>query len=350
MALQWGVEELASLLTTPLTPSHYLELLNPFWSRQLRARITEVWDETPDVRTITLQPSRPFRSQLAGQHVQVSVPIDGVALTRMYSISSSPDRADGQFTLTIKAQGRVSRQLVRHARIGDILAISPPKGDFVLSPGDTERALFITAGSGVTPIMSMIRGLAGTMPEITHLHYAPSAHHSIFRNERVQLAARESNYRLHELCPSGDAGRFDRDQLSELCPDWRNREAWVCGPLSLIESVHRTYAEVGLDRAVRSEHFAPAPRGECASREGRVRFSLSRREAVSDGATSLLELAEETGLLPNHGCRMGICHSCDTRLVAGAVRDLRSGELIDEPGRTIQPCICAAAGDAAVEL
>ena len=83
---------------------------------------------------------------------------------------------------------------------------------------------------------------------------------------------------------------------------------------------------------------------------GKIRFSRSRAEADSDGVTNLLRIAEGAGLTPRHGCRMGICHECTAVLKAGCVRDLRTNEIIDEPGRTVQPCVCAAAGDAELDL
>jgi ferredoxin len=84
--------------------------------------------------------------------------------------------------------------------------------------------------------------------------------------------------------------------------------------------------------------------------EGRVRFAKSRVEVPSNGLTNLLRIAEDAGLNPPHGCRMGICHGCDATLKAGCVRDLRTNALLNEPGQTVQICVCAAAGDAELEL
>ena len=102
---------------------------------------------------------------------------------------------------------------------------------------------------------------------------------------------------------------------------------------------------------VRVERFraklAPAAPDACG---GRVRFGRSQRELDGDGATPLLQLAERAGLNPPHGCRIGICHSCDATMRSGAVRDLRTGRRIDEPGARIQPCVCAAAGDVEIDL
>ena len=78
---------------------------------------------------------------------------------------------------------------------------------------------------------------------------------------------------------------------------------------------------------------------------GRVKFSRSEREIEASHDMPLLRVAEEAGLNPPHGCRMGICHTCNTTLISGSVRDLRSGKLITGTGSIVQTCVCAAAGD-----
>jgi ferredoxin len=83
---------------------------------------------------------------------------------------------------------------------------------------------------------------------------------------------------------------------------------------------------------------------------GKVRLRMSGVEVDADGATPLLHVAERAGVNAPHGCRMGVCHTCDATMVSGCVRDLRTGERIDEPGARIQPCVCAAAGDVEIEL
>src|SRR5262245_58486857 len=177
--------DVVSLVATPLRPSHYLELVNPLWTtHKLQARVEKVWDETKDARTLTLRPGRNWRAHRAGQHVRVGVPIGGMHHTRTYSISSSPDRDDDCITITVKAipGGRMSQHLVRHIEPGAYLPIGLPQGDFVLPEAVPVRPLFITAGSGITPVMSMLRTYAirGNMPDAAHIHYAPHSRDVIF--------------------------------------------------------------------------------------------------------------------------------------------------------------------------
>jgi stearoyl-CoA 9-desaturase NADPH oxidoreductase len=351
----------AGLIATPLRPSHYLELVNPLWTTHtLQARVEKVWDETRDSRTLTLRPGRNWRAHRAGQHVRLGVPIDGKQYTRTYSISSSPDRPDGCITLTVKAitGGTMSHFLVRTLTQGTYLPLGLPQGDFVLPDATPVRPLFITAGSGITPVMSMLRTyvLRRNLPDVVHIHYAPHAYDVIFGNELRQIEAENPEYHLRPVHTrelgeaTSDHRHFCAEQLEELCPDWRTRDVWACGPQGLLDAVERHFTENGRGHALHTERFRAAlAKLPVDAAGGRVRFSLSPRDADANGSTNLLRVAEDAGLNPPHGCRMGICHSCNAKVVSGCVRDLRTSELI-EAGATVQICVCAAAGDVEIAL
>jgi ferredoxin-NADP reductase len=353
------VVDVASLATTPLAPSHYLELLSPLQATHTRnARVESIWDETADTRTLTLRPGRGWRPHRAGQFVRVSAAIDGRVVTRTYSLSSTPDRADGLVALTVKAVagGKMSRFLARSVKPGDYLGLALPQGDFAMTEGSAVRPLFLTAGSGVTPVMSMIRTLVArdAMPDAVHVHYAPRAREAIFGAELARLAAELPRYRFVLVTTrerQADASKFSRAQLDAVVPDWRSREAWACGPEPLLEAIESCFASDSRAHALHVERFRPklAPPDPNAS-GGRVRFGLSRAELDADGRTSLLDLAARAGVNAPHGCRMGICHSCDATMISGCVRDLRTGRRIDEPGTRVQVCVCAAAGDVEIAL
>ncbi len=353
-------------LAWPLRTSHYLELVNPLWTTHaLQARVESVWDETADARTLTLLPGRNFRAHRPGQHLRVGVPIGGMQYTRTYSISSAPEREDQCIQITVKAiaGGRMSHHLVRKIKPGDYLPIGVPQGDFVLPDSVPIRPLFISAGSGITPIMSMLRSLVHRqrMPDVTHIHYAPHAYDVIFGNELRELSKAFPRYKLHliytrepgEFGPSavGEKKHFSPAQLEALCPDYAGRETYACGPQGLLDAVESHWEQAGLRGQVHTERFlAPVVQAPTEVTAGEVRFSKSSVSARSNGLTNLLRLAEDAGLNPAHGCRMGICHGCDVTLKSGCVRDLRNNAIIDEPGQTIQICVCAAAGDAEIDI
>ena len=344
----------------PLRTSHYVELLNPLWAtHSLQARLEAVQNETADARTLLLRPAPAWHRHRPGQSVRVGVRIDGVEHTRTYSISSPPESAGGRLAITVKAVpgGRVSPHLVHTIRPGSYLTVSLPQGDFVLPDPAPQRLLFITAGSGITPVMSMLRSLEqrGALPDIVHLHYAPRCEDVIFRAELERMAARDPRYGLqllHTREPNVGAVRhFSAAQLDERCADWRERAAYACGPQGLLDAVAAHWHGARLSRQLSMERFHAAlatPPGEAIG--GCVRFAASHRERAADAITSLLSVAESAGLHPPHGCRMGICHSCTTTMVAGCVRDLRTNQLINEPGSRVQLCVCAAAGDVELAL
>ena len=353
-----------SSLFTPLKASHYLELVNPLWNyRQLQARVESVWDETPDCRTLTLRPGKGWRRHRAGQHIRVGVEIGGMRHTRTYSISSPPERDDGCITITVKATpgGRVSQHLVRSVAPGSYLPIGLPQGDFVMPEAVPARALYITAGSGITPIMSMLRSMSasGALPDVYHMHFSPHAFNIIYGRELRQLATDHPRYKQKIIYTQDSTSsttvtnHFTPALATEFCTDWRDRDVWVCGPQGLVDAVKDAWTEVGLASRLHVEQFhaALAPAVSSEVRGGRIRFKQSGRDVEATGQTDLLRLAEDAGLNPAHGCRMGICHGCSAKVISGRVRDVRTGKVTDcESGEVVQICVSAPSGDVEIDL
>jgi stearoyl-CoA 9-desaturase NADPH oxidoreductase len=355
-------EALADTFAYPLRSSHYVELFNPLWtSHALQARVEKVWDETKDARTLTLRPGVNWRGYRAGQHVRLGFPIGGMHYTRTYTISSPPERDDGCFTITVKAivGGRVSHHIVRNVKVGDYLPIGLPHGDFYLPDAQPIKPLFITAGSGITPAMSMLRSLIAQdrLPDSVHIHYAPHEFDVIFGKELQSMAQQHPRYHLHTVFTheygelKQTKGYFNAEQLERLCPDWRERDVYACGPQPLLAAMERHYEQAGMSHHLHIERF----RAELAAVPteavgGKVKFSKSGVEREADATTNLLRVAEDAGLNPPHGCRMGICHTCNTKLLSGCVRDLRTGKILNEVGSIVQTCICATAGDCELDL
>lgn len=353
---------ITDMFAYPLKTSHYVELVNPLWAtHKMQAQIISVWDETKDARTLTLKAGSNWRRHRAGQHVRIGIPVDGMHYTRTYTISSPPERDDGCFTITVKAinGGRISRHIIRNLKVGDFIPVGIPQGDFYLPDASPIQPLFITAGSGVTPAMSMIRSLIAQerLPSTVHIHYAPHEFDVIFAKELRKMNTSQKYYRLHEVHTQkfGEAKRaeshFSVAQLEDFCPDWRERDCYACGPSSLLSALEATWEQAGISRRLHTERFraelAPIPEDVVS---GKVTFANSAVTVDSDGVTNLLRLAEDAGLNPPHGCRMGICHTCNTTLKSGCVRDLRSGKILNEVGAIVQTCVCAAAGDCELDL
>ncbi|WP_245602640.1 flavin reductase family protein [Solirubrobacter soli] len=292
---------------------------------------------------------------MPGQYVRVGVDVDGVRHWRTYSLTSTPRRRDGRIAITVKriAGGLVSDHLVSHARRGMIVRLAPPTGQFVLPQTDEPALLFVTAGSGVTPIMGMLRALSQRtkgLPDVAHVHIAPSAEDTIFGTDLRALARHDDRYTLHEHHDDRD-GRWDVAELDRSVPDWLRRQTWACGPAGLLDSLGARFERDGVADRLHVEHFRPVvvPAG-AAGDGGRVRFLVSGKEVETDGTTPLLVAGEGAGTLLPHGCRMGICNSCTGRLRSGAVRDLRTGDIQHAEGQLVRTCVSVAAGPVEIDL
>ncbi|TYK51104.1 ferredoxin reductase [Actinomadura decatromicini] len=340
------VAAVARRLTTPLLPEDYLGLVNPLWSAdELRGRVEAVRHEAPGAATLVIKPGRAWRGHRPGQWVKVGVDVGGVRHWRTFSLSSPP-RRDGRITITVKAapDGRVSAHLVRNVQPGTILRLAAAEGDFVLPESVPRKLLFVTAGSGITPVMAILRHLRGTKDAVL-VHSDRRAGDVIFGSELRGM----DGLRLHERHTEAD-GRIKPSDLALICPDWAEREAWACGPGDMLDDLTAHWRAAGVEDKLRVERFQTVLDGGAGGEGGRVRFARSGVEVDADGATPLLVAGEEAGALLPSGCRMGICYSCVGRLCSGKVRDLRTGEVHGEEGEIVQTCISAAAGPVEIEL
>ena len=344
----WG-----SRLTTPLHADDYLSMLNPLWSaRELRGRVERVVPETDDAATLVIRPGWGWRfDHRPGQYVGIGVDVDGRFHWRSYSLSSPPRRDGKHIAITVRAmpEGFLSHHLVGLPP-GTIVRLAAPAGDFVLPDPPPARMLFLVGGSGITPVIAMLRTLdrRGTMPDVVLVYSSPTPERMIFRDELLALAARHERLRLHEQHTDLD-GMFALDRLDEVCPDWRERETWACGPGPMLDAAEEHWERAGLADALHLERFSLALDGD-GGEGGTVTFRNSGRQVDADGATTLLEAGEEAGVGMPYGCRMGICHTCTLTLVSGRVRDLRSGTEHAEPNERIQTCVTVAAGDCVLNI
>lgn len=339
------VRRIAELVTTPLVPADYLEILDPLHGgSDLRGRIEFVRPETRDAVTLVVRPGRGWRGHTAGQYVRIGVDVDGVRQWRAYSLTAPP-RPDGRISITVKAipDGVVSRHLVRHARPGAIVRLDQATGEFTLPPTPPAKALFVTAGSGITPVMGMLR--SARLDDAVLVHSAPTRDDVIFGADLRALAA-SGGLRLVERHTDAD-GMLTTADLDALVPDLATRETWACGPTGLLDALEHHFAAAGIAERLHTERFRPTV--IAAGEGGTVLFGATTVEA--DGATPLLDAGEAAGVLLPSGCRMGICFGCVLPLRAGAVRDLRSGEVTTAaPGVLVQTCVSAAAGPCHLDI
>ena len=261
---------LLEALAAPHGVDRYLELIRPSWSlHEARAVVTEVRRQTADSVTLTLRPNENWTGFRTGQFVRLTVEIDGVRQTRCYSPACSEHTPD-RFEITVKAhpEGQVSGFLNRAAHPGMVVGLSAADGDFVLPPHRPDRLLLISGGSGITPVMSMLRTLCdeGHAGAVTFIHYAPTRDDVIYRSELSEIASRHPNVRLVHAYTreAGGAlsGHLCREHLGAVAPDLAGAETYVCGPPGLIESVRRIWAEDGIEELLHVESFLPPSLGD----------------------------------------------------------------------------------------
>jgi ferredoxin-NADP reductase len=345
---------LAARFTTPLLPDDYLNLVNPLWStRVLRGRVDKVVKETDTAATLVIKPGWGWSwKHQPGQYVGIGVDVDGKWQWRSYSLTTPPQKSPkGHIAITVKAmpEGFLSKHLVDGLAPGTVVRLELPKGEFVLPDPPPPKMLFITGGSGITPVMAMLRTMdrRGTMPDVVLAHSAPNEGEVIFADEIKELDTKYDSLRLH-MQYTETSGHFQFSQLDEICPDWRERQAWACGPEPLLDAAEEHWEENDLEDNLHLERFAAKLSGEAEG--GHITFSKSGKETDIDGAKTLMEAGEELGIEMPYGCRMGICHTCTVPLVSGTVRDLRNGNEYDEHDEKIQTCVTAAAGDVVIEV
>jgi ferredoxin-NADP reductase len=342
-------------LFSPLLPDDYLELIDPLWStRELRGRIERVEPETADAATVLIRPGHEWGGHQPGQYLRIGVVVDGIHHWRAYSLTTAPGRADGCIGITPKLveAGKVSPYLVRDARPGEIVRLGGVEGTFVLPDPAPEKLLFISAGSGITPIIAMLGSLhgRGAVGDVFHVHSARSADEVIFAERLGEIDAAHEGFDLR-LRLTAEQGRVAPSDLDALCPDWRERHAFVSGPGAMLDDLSRHWEERGDPRLLSIERFQPVIGGEVGGGEGgAIRFEKSGVEAPCDGATPILAAGEEAGAVLPFGCRMGICHTCVGELRQGEVRDLRTGEVHGSEGEMVRTCVNAPEGPIEIAL
>ncbi len=351
-----ALRRVAEAAVTPLELDDVLDVFHPLRGGRaaLQGRIVSVTPETSESATILVRPGRDWAGHVPGQYVRVGVDVDGVRLWRTYSLTHGP-RRDRNLSFTVKAipGGVVSNFLVHRARVGQMLQLEQAEGEFVLPVPVPRQLLLVTAGSGITPVIGMLRNMfSRRVPvetDIVLVAVNQSETAAIFRDE-LRAHARDGHLRLIERYDD-QHGLLDVASLASLVPDLHSRLTYACGPAGLLDALETHHAALGL--SLTTERFRPLL---VEPGDGGTVTVADGRELDADGATPILDVAEAAGVLMPSGCRMGICMGCVVPLKSGAVRDLRNGAITTAvPGETgsggvpIQTCISAAAGECHID-
>ncbi|GAA4783254.1 ferredoxin reductase [Corynebacterium canis] len=338
-----GLRSLRSALrrfTTPLLPDDYTQLVNPLWSaRELRGRIEHVDRPTADTVSLSIRPGWGVPVDFhAGQYIGIGVPIDGRFTWRSYSLTCAPQPAADLLTITVRAveRGKLSNHLVGTATPGMMVRLAAPAGEFHLTDPVPEKLLFVSAGTGITPIVGMLRTLAerDQLGDVVVVHSVRHRGDLLFAEVLQGLPIP-----VHIQVTSED-GRLGAADLERLVPDVAERVMYACGPSTMLDELEARWPEV------RTERFTLDRASDATG--GVISFG-DRASVSADGATTILEAGEGAGVQLPFGCRMGICQTCVRPLEDGHAHDLRTGET-HHPGERIRTCVCVAAGNLRIGL
>ncbi|WP_333619508.1 ferredoxin reductase [Dietzia sp.] len=338
-----ALRRLATAFTTPLFPEDYATLLDPLRGRELRGRVESV-ERHEGFTTLHIKPGPGIGPHFhAGQFVGIGLQVEGRFVWRSYSLTSAPGAGDRRLSISIKPlpDGLFSGHLAHAARPGQLIRLTAPSGEFYLPVPLPEKIVFLTAGAGITPVVSMLRWLAGEdspgeWPEVVHIHSERAERPSApYGEELAALAEREPRYTLVHW-DSRERGRVTPESIVELVPDVDGRAIFACGPSELLDAVSARWPQT------RTEKFF-SPLDSEGSEGGEIEFGDTGVVAESNGTTTILEAGEAAGLNVVHGCRMGICRTCVSTVDEGVAVDLRDGTRYGE-GEHVRTCVSVPSG------
>ena len=310
--------------------------------------------ETADTATFTFRaPSGAWFDYQPGQFVTLDLPTPGGNVQRTYTISSSPSRPLS-ISVTVKAQpgSTGGRWMIDHLRPGMRLKAYGPAGIFSFVRHEAPKYLFISAGSGVTPLMSMTTWAwdSGEMPDIVFVHAARSPSDIIFRQRLEGMADRVPGLQLRFAVEESDPfrtwhgyrGRLNQIMLGLMAPDYLEREVFCCGPEPFMQAVRDMLVALGYDMEryhqesfgapIRNEAEAPVLDDVVPDEEVRaeITFESSGVTAKCHETDTVLAVAKANGLNIPSGCTFGLCGTCKIRKTKGEVHMVHNGGISDD--------------------
>lgn len=337
---------------------------DPLFNQQrLAAQVVRVQSASDQATTFWLKPSSRWTGFTAGQFIRIDYEFEGVRYQRNYSISCSPAEFNrtGLFSITVKTidAGKVSGALNKHLVALDVIHISQAMGEFTYSESlglQSKPYLFIAAGSGITPIKSMIDQWAnevmkapGVTPKSVHLIYC-SKHQddAIFVDQLSRLATRFETLTVNHH-QTDTEGYLTKEQMLVDCPQAAESEVFLCGPQGFMKTVRELCADLSIDEAaIHSESFGTSSIDDVSVDHSNAfpvdeprtaEFVFADKRITTQEQKTLLELAEAAGLAPKYGCRSGVCHECKCKRPQGSLVNQLTQQAIPSDQTHVQACI-----------
>jgi len=378
-----AVQGAAGLVTSRVTQPLFWDALPARWDSDADETLEccQVRDETHDVKSFFFRaPSERAFVFEPGQFITLELDIDGESINRCYTISSPPTRPH-TISITVKRVpgGKVSNWLHDNLRAGTKIRVLGPSGEFTCARHPARKFLFLSAGSGITPLMSMSRAHheLGEDSDIVFVHSARTPDDIIFARELDLIASNQAHFRTAFVCERvgartnwpGVTGFLTLPLLKLIAPDFMEREIFTCGPAPYMQAVRHLLDEGGFDRRhyheesfsfetvsevaaqlttahvadalqyasvpVTAESFAetraeasgfePAPVPVETETRFKVSFAKSHREIECGSGQHVLDAAKKAGVRLPASCTQGMCGTCKVKLVSGEVSMKHAG-------------------------
>lgn len=323
--------------------------VHPLWTlRRPLARLVARHKVSADAVTLELQPNRHFHGVQAGQHVNLGAELDGRLTTRSYSPVLLEN---GRLAITVKriAGGKLSQYLSEQARIGEVFALGQAFGEMLLPATPPPKLLMLAAGSGITPMRSLLRQLdtQGMQGSVDLIYWVRQREQLCFIDEFKAIAARHPSFRLHLAVTGEGAARVDSHELDCL-GDLRAAHVLACGPGGFANA-----ARARLQDQVAhfdSEAFSVPQLAEVEQGSVQIQLLKTGRTLTVPRGLALLPALEAAGIKPASGCRMGICNTCVCGKASGITRHTVTGDYTSEPSVPLKLCVSSASTDLTLEL
>lgn len=319
------------------------EKFDPLWAwKRVKAKIVQKQALSEDFIQIELRPNHHFnyKHYQAGQSIALTLVINGVRRQRHYSIVNILD--NGDLVIAVKRQGLVSKALTDLA-MKSIVEISNPEGEFILAQTGNP-VLFVASGSGVTAIYALIKqALKLQISSIDFIYFTrDDAYHAAFKS----LSLTYPHFKYHHINTLEQRQHMTATLLKKVVAHYAFCDTYACGAASMMSALQKNYDKAGISSHLYREYYQLPVSEKVVAQP--VTFLRSQQDFKAD--RDLLSSAEQAGLKPKHGCRMGICNSCACTKVSGSVRNILTGEVDHQNNSQIKLCISQAMSPVTIQL
>ncbi|GLT15379.1 hybrid-cluster NAD(P)-dependent oxidoreductase [Vibrio algivorus] len=341
------------------------------------------WQETPNCVSVTLvaenQDSETTFDFIPGQFITLGIEVEGKTEYRAYSLSSMPNQSELQLTIKRVVDGKVSNYIVDSLQEGQTVSVLKPAGEFHIEQPHGKRIVLLSAGCGITPVMSMAKTLLSDKTDTTDIHFIHAAtelEQVIYHQELLEMAASHKRFHFDVMLENAQGseyleGRLTQAALKQFCPDIAERSAFLCGPIGFMAAMQENLSELGMNMDnFYQESFTPAESEQpevALNLEVTLGSDADKAQAISNATvfvpafgaqaeakigSALIDALEAAKVPVIAACRSGICGSCKCRVVKGAFTRTSTATLTDDEidNGFVLACSCQVESDVEVAL